>query len=123
MLDRDSLRGGNRGGAEFNELLEERRGLGGGGNALLGDGGAGADFHTEVTRPKRREGLFVGLVVAEKEHRGRAVPLPEHLDRAALAGLDNPQLDHHLAGADLDPGPQRRTVHDRLAGERGVLGG
>ena len=75
---------------------------------------AGPDLHAEVRTPQGRERVLVGQVVTEEDHAIGADQLSEAAQRGALVGLDERQLEHHLAPLGADPREPPWTVEHLL---------
>src|SRR5690606_30217107 len=91
------------GGGPLAEVCERRERLGDLGrprHAERGERLAWARLQPEVAGLQRREGVFVGDVVAREEHGIRRGVAPQVLDRLALRGGAHGELEHVLALAD-----------------------
>ena len=93
-------------------------------HAQLGERLARADLDAEVGAGEAAERVLVGDVVADEDGRGGADLVADRIEREALVGLDDGELDHALALARVHAGQRRRAVaHGRQRGLPVLLGG
>ena len=80
---------------------------------VVGQRVPGADLDADVGTVQPPKCLLVGHVVAEEDRGGRALLVPQDVERLALVGLNHRELQHRLALGDLGI-PRLRTRHRLL---------
>ena len=123
-LDRDGVGAGEPLAAALDEAREQARDVVRLLDAELREGDARADLDAEVGAGQAAEGVLVGHVVADEDRGGGADLMAQGIERVALVGLDDGELDHLLALARVHAGQQRRARTHGVAGGHAVrLGG
>ena len=90
-------------------------------DAVAGGGLTGADPDADVGTAQAGEAVLVGAVVADEQHRRGTDSVAQLLDRVALVGADDAELDDHVAVAPVHAGPTGRADVDLVQGASRVL--
>ena len=90
-------------------------------HAQLGEGGARADLDAEIGPGQAAERILVGDVVAHEDRRRGPDLVAQRIEREALVGLDDGELDHALALARVDAGEQRGALAHCGQGRGAIL--
>src|SRR5690554_5283911 len=79
-----------------------------------------ADLDRDVRPAQRRKRILIRYVIAEKNDCRRADEMPNALQRIALVGLHDAQLDDLLALFDMHACPGRSAVQDAIDDRTGL---
>ncbi len=120
-LDRHGVGARQPFAAALDQARQQARDVVGAIDAELGERRAAADLDAEIGSGEAAERVLVGHVVAD-EDRGRGADLvADRIERVALVGLDDGELDHLLALAGMHARQPRRALAHRVERGRGVL--